>query len=295
MDPVASIILTTYNRKKLLKRAFLSALNQTYGNYEIIVVDDAGTTFPLIREAIMSYAQGRRIKYIKHDENKGLSAARNTGIKAAKGKYIVCLDDDNELMPEFLEKTIEMMEFWNGMCHAVCVGRVIKYKHFEDYAQTDENSKFKAIDWGWLIDRKVFDNIQYDEDLRANEDTDFGIQFSKKYSADIVREPLTIAYDTENSLSFPDERELAGMDLFYFKNYEEYQDHPDELRCLERLMGRKFYRGGQKAIGLNHFWRSFKAKPGLNSGLNLFFILFGWTVYDKFMTVTEYVGSKMRV
>jgi len=289
--PTASIILTTFNRKKLLKRAFESAINQTYGNYEIIVVDDAGTTFPGIRKAIMSYAHGRKVKYIRHKNNKGLSAARNTGIKAAKGKYIVCLDDDNELMPEFLEYTIRHITE-----DAIGVGRIIKYKKFDDYAWP-HLSPFTAIDWGWLIKREVFyltPYIQYDEKLRANEDTDFGIQFFKAHKATTINIPLAIAYDTENSLSFPDEREIKGMYDFMNKNRKEYEGHPNETRVLLRTMGRKCYRGGYKIAGLRYFRDSFLAKPGLNSFLNLFFILFGWYTYDKFMTVTEYVGSKVR-
>ena len=278
----ASIIITTYNRPELFKRALKSAQNQTYDNYEIIVVDDCS------KEYYLSNLEDNHIRNIRHQENKGLSAARNTGIKAAKGKYIVCLDDDNELHHEFLREAIRRI----GKADAVTVGRRIKYKKFSDYALPDI-SLFTAIDWGWLIKRSVFDDIQYDEELRANEDTDFGIQFFKKYRAVTLSMILAIAYDTENSLSFPDARELKGMDDFYKKNRIHYLGHPNELRCLYRTMGRKLYRGGYKLEGLGWFYKSFKAKPCLNSLLNLVFILFGWKIYDIFMSVTEYYGSKI--
>jgi len=301
MDKVtASIIITTYNRPELFKRALKSAQNQTYKDYEIILVDDCSE----MPYEVYSYPETKLddVRYIVHETNKGLSAARNTGIKAAKGKYIVCLDDDNELMPTFLEEMIREMSVkergLGTIIHGVTAPRIIRYKNFDDIAKIKKNSmsKFTSIDWGWLIRREVFDEILYDEDLRANEDTDFGIRWHNKGYTRISVDgpPLSIAYDTENSLSFPDERELRGMEKFCLKNMHEYDGYPDELRVLWRTMGRKFYRGGYKKIGIRNFGRSFKAKPGLNSFLNLFFIMFGWKVYNNFMTVTEYVGSKIR-
>src|SRR3990167_10733998 len=213
---VASIIITTKDRPELLKRALKSALNQTCHNglyCEFIVVDDHSDIPVEVPEGV---------KLIRHEINKGLSAARNTGIKAAKGEYIVCLDDDNELMPTFLEKTLQAI----GDYDAVSVGRVIKYKDFADYV-VPHLKKLSSIDWGWLIKKKVFDEIQYDEDMRANEDTDFGIQFFKRFKAVQLNEPLTIAYDSENpkeSLSFPSARELDGMMYFFKKNFHEYDD-----------------------------------------------------------------------
>ncbi len=283
MDKVTvSVIINTYNRPELFKRALLSVINQTYKDYEIIVVDDCSDK---------PYEHTIIDTYIRHKTNKGLSASRNTGIKVAKGKYIVTLDDDNELHKDYLKSMIPFLE--EKPREAVSCGRVIRYKNFDDLAHI-KVSPFTAIDWGWLIKREVFDEILYDEDLRANEDTDFGIQFFKKgFRAGCIQEPLTIAYDTPNSLSFPDGRELNGMWRFFIKNNKEYESHPNELRCLYRIMGRKFYRG-QKQLGINFFWLSFKAKPCLNSFLNLVFIHFGWYTYDKFMTLTEYVGSYTR-
>ena len=228
---------------------------------------------------------------MKHEVNKGLSAARNTGIKAAQGKYIVCLDDDNELMPEFLEKTIEEI----GDYDAVAVGRTIQYKDFFDYV-VPGIGKLSSIDWGWLIKKKVFDKIQYDEQLRANEDTDFGIRFFKKFTAIQIGDLLTIAHDIENpkdSLSFPTERELEGMERFFKKNFHEYND-PREKWHLYRLMGRKFYRGGYGVMGVLFFWKGFMVYKKFRSFLHLFFILFGWKVYDKFMTLEEKLSAKRR-
>lgn len=300
---VASICITTYNRPELLKRALKSALNQTYPKdlYEIIVVDDCSDLPGFdIPEKEQDIPNG--VKYIRHNWNKGLSAARNTGIKAAKGEYIVCLDDDNELLPNFLEASIHfLMDKTNPNLgssvkniQAVAVGRIIQFKHFARTVVPGV-SKVSSIDWGWLIRKKVFDEIQYDEKMRANEDTDFGIQFFKKFKAVQLDRSLTIAYDSESdkdSLSFPTERELQGMTYFFKKNFYEYTDAKEKW-CLYRLMGRKFYRGGYRLKGLGYFLKGFWEYKTLRSFTHLFFLLFGWTIYDLFMAVEEKIASKL--
>ena len=284
----------------MAKRALRSALSQTFKDYEVIVIDDAGTddTEKLVGVYMKTH---KNLKYYKSPINKGLSWARNYGVSISKGEYVVCLDDDNELMPKFLERTIQKME---AMCKAwrpdeiggVSVGRIIKYKDFEDYAQPYIGDTFTAVDWGWLLRREVFNEIKYDEDMRANEDTDFGLRFFKRFRWGALHEKLTIAFDADDpkeSLSFPSKRELDGMTYFLKKNLHEYKD-ADELRCLYRLCGRKFYRGGFRLKGIGFFLKSFMAHKNLNSLANLFFIIFGWGIYNNFMTLTEKVGAKRR-
>ena len=204
-------------------------------------------------------------------------------------------------MPEFLSQTVPILEakhFVDSIeqqLDAVAVGRTIQYKDFTDYV-VPKTDLLSSIDWGWLVKREVFDSIRYTEHLRANEDTDFGIQFFKRFKAIQLDEPLTIAHDSEDpkqSLSFPTKRELEGMLNFYAKNRHEYKNSK-EIWCLQRLMGRKFYRGGYKLQGLRYFWWGFKAYPAIRSFLHLFFLLFGWTIYDKFMTAEEKLAAKLR-
>ena len=107
--PTVSIIIPTYNRAHLIDRSIQSVLNQTYQDFELIVVDDGSTdnTEDIIRQF---QEKDKRIKYIKHDKNKGGSAARNTGIKNSRGEYIAFQDSDDEWFPEKLEKQIEIIE-----------------------------------------------------------------------------------------------------------------------------------------------------------------------------------------
>jgi glycosyltransferase involved in cell wall biosynthesis len=99
-EPLFSVVIATYNRAHLLARAIISVLNQTYHNFELIIIDDGSTDNT--EEVRQSYTDGRII-YHRLQQNGGALAARNKGIDLAKGDYLTFLDDDDELLPEALE------------------------------------------------------------------------------------------------------------------------------------------------------------------------------------------------
>jgi len=102
--PMFSIVCTTFNRSKLLLRAVNSVLRQRFKDFELIIVNDGSTddTSSLVKTFYDS-----RIIYLEHVKNRGLNAARNTGILKAKGKFLAFLDDDDELAESALEIAIE--------------------------------------------------------------------------------------------------------------------------------------------------------------------------------------------
>jgi len=103
---VISIILPTFNRAKIVSRSIRSVLNQTYKEFELIIIDDGSAD---CTQELISKIKDSRIRYIKHEKNKGAAAARNTGIKAAQYDLIAFQDSDDEWMPEKLEKQIKVM------------------------------------------------------------------------------------------------------------------------------------------------------------------------------------------
>jgi len=100
-NPTVSVIIPTYNRAHLLDRAIRSVLDQTYQDFELIVVDD-GSSDPTA-EVIATFADPR-IYYLRHEKNRGAAAARNTGIEASQGDYVAFLDSDCEWLPKKLLK-----------------------------------------------------------------------------------------------------------------------------------------------------------------------------------------------
>ena len=97
--PDVSVIIPTYDRSEFLRTAIASVLAQTLQDFEIIVVDDASADDT--QEVVGNLDDGR-IRYIRHEINKGVAATRNTGVLNSKGKYIAFLDDDDKWFPEKL-------------------------------------------------------------------------------------------------------------------------------------------------------------------------------------------------
>lgn len=114
MDSIlVSIVIPTYKNRGNLKRSIDSALNQTYGNTEIIVVDDNDPNTPFRKateEVLGLYGSNEKIFYIKHEHNKNGSAARNTGWRYSHGQYIAFLDDDDYFLPDKIYKELSFLE-----------------------------------------------------------------------------------------------------------------------------------------------------------------------------------------
>ncbi|NLJ82740.1 MAG: glycosyltransferase family 2 protein [Bacteroidales bacterium] len=104
-----SIIIPVYNVAPYIERCLLSVLNQTYNNIEIILIDDCGSdnSMKIAIELIKKYKAENKTKIIYHECNKGLSAARNSGINASTGEYIFFLDSDDELTQNCIEILID--------------------------------------------------------------------------------------------------------------------------------------------------------------------------------------------
>jgi glycosyltransferase involved in cell wall biosynthesis len=106
---LVSIVVPTFNRAYCLPRTLDSALGQTYGNLELIVVDDGSSDNT--RELVVGgYGREPRVKYI-YQENRGVSAARNAGIRAAQGDYLAFLDSDDVWKPWKLELQVRCLGF----------------------------------------------------------------------------------------------------------------------------------------------------------------------------------------
>lgn len=108
-NPMVSVVLPTYNRAALLPASIESILNQTYENFELIIIENGSTDNTM--ELLNAYRnKDKRIKIINNTENRGISFARNQGNKIARGKYIAIMDSDDISLPDRLEKQVAFME-----------------------------------------------------------------------------------------------------------------------------------------------------------------------------------------
>jgi len=120
--PLVTVIIPTYNRASIVGRAIRSVLGQTYPNWELLVVDDASTDGT--EREVRSYSD-ERITYIRHHQNRRVSAARNTGIRSAQGEYVSFLDDDDEWLPEKLAKEVEVFRNSDPEVGLVYTGKTV--------------------------------------------------------------------------------------------------------------------------------------------------------------------------
>ena len=106
-QPLVSVIIPAYQAAGRIRETLDSVFGQTYPNVEVVLVNDGSPDTEALEEAIRSYGEG--LIYIRQ-ENRGPSGARNTAIRAARGKYIACLDSDDIYLPEHLANLVPLLE-----------------------------------------------------------------------------------------------------------------------------------------------------------------------------------------
>jgi len=194
--PEVSVIIPTYNRWEFLNEAVESVLNQTYRDFELIVVDDGSTDTD--RKILDCYSGEIKVIYQTHS---GVSKARNTGIHAAQGNYITFLDSDDLWNYCKLEKQIQF--FSSNQDYQVCYSDEIWIRNGKRVNPGKKHRKYS----GWIfeyclplciispssvmIKGDVFDEVGlFDESLPACEDYDLWLRISAKYPIYFLEEPL---------------------------------------------------------------------------------------------------------
>ncbi|MFJ5621686.1 glycosyltransferase family 2 protein [Peribacillus loiseleuriae] len=200
-----SIVIPTYKRPDFLERAINSVLNQDYGNFEIIVIDDNGQgTIEQIKthQVIKKYTNLINFKYIAHEKNLNGSCARNTGIKNSSGDYICFLDDDDQFMKNKISKQVKLLEKQDEKWGACYTGNTriyptgTKFKHipkkrgnlyFEILASKVDLCAGSTL----MIKREVIDKIGYfDESFDRHQDIEFILRISRYYKIDVEMNSL---------------------------------------------------------------------------------------------------------
>jgi len=188
MNPTVSIIIPNYNHAQYVADAINSVLNQTYSNYEVIVVDDGSKDNS--REVIGQFADKVRAIY---QQNQGLSAARNTGIDAARGAYIGVLDADDMYEPEFIGTLVSSLESQPSADGIYCGYRFVDdlnnpLPQIEAREVPPENLYRALLEGNFLVPESMFvrkycyDKVgPFDTSLRALEDFDMWLRITNQF------------------------------------------------------------------------------------------------------------------
>lgn len=247
--PLVSVVIPTYNRLESLASAIKSVLAQTYENYEIIVVNDGGID---VSSVIKSF-NSNKIRYFNHESNRGVSAARNTAIKAARGKYIAYLDDDDQYFPNHLQVLIEGL-IDGAYKVAYSNSYEIRQKLIENnYVTLDEKiahqndfDKERLLICNYIPtlnimhERDILDETgMFDEQLETHEDWDLWIRMSRKYLFKHIDQFTAMFFSSKEKWTYDRLRFLQTLQMVHHR-YSHLVTNPQILTAQRQIQSQHF-------------------------------------------------------
>jgi len=244
--PKVSIIIPTYNRDKFITRALESVFNQTFHDYEIIVVDDGSTDNT--PEILKKY--DGKIRTIRQN-NQGISKSRNLGISQSNGKYIAFLDSDDYWVPEKLEEQVKILDSHPnvGIVYArmPIVNEQGAQVGMKPAGISGKNFKELLEVWGDLptssimIRKECFDKAGvFDTSLATMEDIDMWIRIAKNYDLyEIENKVLAYYHRHEGQITKNKIKVFDGYVKIYTKILKIYPEAPRDL-MLKRIVMNKY-------------------------------------------------------
>jgi len=265
---LVTAVVTTYNRFQMAQCAIRSVLVQTYKPLEIIVVEDGSDSGI---KAWLKKKELNNVHYIRHEENKGLAVARNTGLMLAKGEYIAYLDDDDEWKPECIEKRIGILKSLSpnyrkhlGVVYCGCEIHIIHERRITynmpkiqgNIMECIRNQGLSTIPSACLFPRKILQEIcGFDENLCSSVDHDIWMKLAVEGCyALVVNEALVITFHTKRKKSMTADTDLriCGVEQYLEKwksIYKEWYGLDGERRFMRRYRTKVLGRlAGQKLI-----------------------------------------------
>lgn len=291
--PTVSIIIPTYNRADYLPRAINSVLEQTFEDFELIIVDDASTdeTPQIVRR----YTDDR-IHYIQFEENQGANAARNAGIRAADGEFIALLDSDDAFRPRHLEVTTDRLQCAPSECAGVFTsfayikdGEMFNVSYVPEGIISYEEMQGNPIGGfcAMMFRPSVFNEVGMpDEHFAYCDDLEFFLRILRQHTLIGINEILFDCFVHNERMSSEPELKLRGYEKILKK-------HGDNLPPL--FMGYIHYaraltyaEHGELRAARREFLRAIRANPKkLRYYYHLGATLFGVRGFEASMDIKQ--------
>lgn len=197
-SPLITVIIPTYNRAPLLSEAVESVLNQRFKDFELIIVDDGSTD-----NTERALARYRDAVILLQQKNRGVSAARNLGIKAAKGEWIAFLDSDDLWLPEKLERQVDYCQTHRGIsiCQTeeIWIRNGVRVNPGTRHKKPSGNIFIPSLALclvspsAVMIKKALFDEVGlFEESFPACEDYDLWLRISCRYPIFLIETPLVV-------------------------------------------------------------------------------------------------------
>jgi glycosyltransferase involved in cell wall biosynthesis len=263
MPPKVSVVIPVFNRPVPVRRAIETVLAQTCQDFEIIVVDDGSTD---ATPACVAGLTDRRIMLIRHERNRGGSAARNTGIRASSAAYVAFLDSDDQWLPTKLEQQLGVFERSSERLGLVYTGaeRVYADGSVSRHVPRRQVDLSRALLTDNVVGEASVGMVRrsalvatgaFDESLPSCQDMDLWLRLCERAGADVVPEVLVRVTKGNDSgrISANVARTVRGRELFCRKHKEKLIRHGvlhlylresgwwQQRRVGDARMARRFY------------------------------------------------------
>jgi glycosyltransferase involved in cell wall biosynthesis len=269
--PAVSVVIPVYNRPDAVRRAIQSVLAQTVQDFEIIVVDDGSAD--AVAAAVASIPDPR-LRLIKHERNRGGSAARNTGIRASRAPFIAFLDSDDEWMPTKLARQLELFARSGEQLGLVYTGTERRYhdgsvdvsvpRRYDDLGHELLTVNVVGETSLGMVRRSILSSTGgFDESLPSSQDLDFWLRICEQYTADFVPAPLVrVAKGNDRGRISANVNALTtGRELFLRKHREKLRRHGVLHRYL-RDSGHAYLREARDpAAARRSYLEALKVRP----------------------------------
>lgn len=270
-----SIVIPTFNRAKILKDNLMNILNQTYSDFEVIIIDD--NSIDNTKEVIENIPD-KRVRYYKNKENKGACYSRNRGISLAKGEYIAFQDSDDYWFPEKLEKQLEYIKKVD--CDLVFCA-MDTYDENKKYLHRVPNlNKSQHIQYNLLLEenlvstqtilckKEIFNTIQFDESLKRFQDWDLILEISKSYTVYYLNNVLVIQYIQSDSISKNYHNIYYSLERIKEKNIDITKSKIAYANYLI-LRGKFEYLDNNRIKAFKDYFLSFTLKPRIKTFIRM--------------------------
>jgi len=270
--PKVTVMIPTYNYGRFVGEAIQSVLDQTFQDWELIVIDDGSTDDTA---AVMRAFDDRRIRYV-YQENQGNPAARNTGLRLANGEYFACLDADDVWFPDKLRKQVAQLDslpptvglvYGNVDLFSDEDGSIIQRflevqtpPRGQVFRKLLDNEGYFIHDTAALIRREVFDRVgPYDESLLRFQDWEMWVRIARVYEVETLDEPLArVRRHSSNAIGSLDKMHRYGQAA----RWKVMASHPlsrEERRILRQNLAEHEYTYGIELLQLGRRGDAWKA------------------------------------
>lgn len=228
MGTVVSVIIPTYKGEKYLGRAIQTVLEQSFEDFEIIIVDDngRGSYHQKETEKVVDNFADERIKYCIHENNRNGSAARNTGLREAKGKYICFLDDDDLLLKNRLRNAVSYLEInpeYNAVFSSVAcadenlnITKIVKVNKCGDCKREILlNDMFFGTGSNIFMTRIAIETTGYfDERFVRHQDIEYMIRFYRNFKSGVIND-IDIVKSKNGINNIPEYKKMQTNEELY--------------------------------------------------------------------------------